>query len=318
MLLFKSLIFFGVLSLSVIAAAQTTEAYYDFNWKPCEPGLARYYSTVQKTDSGWLRNDYFISGPALQMRALFADKNCKIKNGHAVYFHANGQLQATGKFVNDKREGPYIRYHSNGMMADSASYHNGETTGSHLFWHRSGYMSDSIYHINDSTDVHIQWFEDGKLSGAGYLLHGENHGRWRYYHRNGAVAGELVYNKGKVISAGYLTEDNNPQPDTAKANAAGRFKKGGDEGWKRYLEKNLFWPTGFKLANTTQVVVGVEFILSPEGKVTDVELTVPFHPEFDKIALNVIRNSPEWQPAVQHNRKVMQRFRQSVTFSQEE
>lgn len=314
----KILVLTAALCLSLQTVAQTTEVYYDFYWKPCGPSLARYYSTVQKTDSGWLRHDYFVTGPTLQMRALYADKDCKIKNGHAVYYYANGQLQAAGRYQNNKLQGTYLRYHSNGMMADSAAYRDDIPTGSRILWHRSGYMSDSIYRISDSMQIHVRWFEDGNLAAAGYLLHQEPYGKWRYHHRNGTIAGEVVYKEGEVLSAAYFNEDGSPQPDTANANVAARFKKGGTEGWKKYVEKNLFWPHGLRLANTTQVTVGVEFYISPEGKIIDAEITVPFHPEFDRIALNTIRNSPDWLPAIEHNRKVLQRFRQSVTFLQEE
>jgi len=38
---------------------QKVHAYYDYLWKPCSPEQARYFSEIQKTDSGWLRHDYF-------------------------------------------------------------------------------------------------------------------------------------------------------------------------------------------------------------------------------------------------------------------
>jgi hypothetical protein len=298
--------------------AQKTEAWYDYYWKPCEPGLARYYSTVQRTDSGWLRHDFFVTGPVIQMRALYADKDCKILNGEAQYYHANGNLQAKGYYRQHKREGLYIRYHSNGMMSDSATYSNDRPVGSRIFWHKNGYQSDSIYHVNDSTDVHISWFDTGELAGAGYVVNGEFFGKWKYYHRSGPLSGEVVYKGGKAISRQYFNEDGSPEPDTAKANRAPLFKKGGEGEWRKYLEKNLYWPHRIELVNTTQVTVGVLFSVSEQGKAEDVEITVPFHPEFDNIALKTILNSTGWQPAIQHNRKIRQWYRQSVTFQQTE
>jgi hypothetical protein len=46
--------------ICIHSTAQKTEAYYDYNWKACTPENARYYSEVVKTDSGWLRHDYFL------------------------------------------------------------------------------------------------------------------------------------------------------------------------------------------------------------------------------------------------------------------
>ncbi|HNR16733.1 MAG TPA: energy transducer TonB [Chitinophagaceae bacterium] len=300
--------------IAVTLTAQTTEAYYDFFWKPCEPGLARFYSTVQKTDSGWLRHDYFITSSTLQMRALYADKECKIKNGEAVYFHANGQLQARGRFVNDKREGIYTRYHPNGMMSDSGFYQNDNSTGIRYRWHSNGYVADSITRVNDSTEVQVSWFDDGSINAAGYLLNNELNGKWKYWHRNGTAAGEEVYDKRKVISKTYYNEDGSAQPDTALANSDAVFKNGGQQGWRRYLEKNVRWPENYQLVNTTQVTVGVSFSIDENGKVGDVELYVPFHPVFDKAAEEIIRKSPDWKPAMRNNRKTKAWYRQPLTF----
>ena len=54
------------------------------------------------------------------------------------------------------------------------------------------------------------------------------------------------------------------------------------------------------------------------GKVIDAEVSLPFHPEFDKIALSIIKDSPAWTPATAHNRKVKAYRRQPITFAQPE
>ena len=79
------------------SGAQKTETYYDYNWKPCPSIKARFYSTVEKTDSGWLRYDYFLSGLKLQMKALFADSACKVYNGQSIFLYANGTGVNYGK-----------------------------------------------------------------------------------------------------------------------------------------------------------------------------------------------------------------------------
>lgn len=316
--LLKIFILISVLFLSVVTTAQTTVTYYDYYWKPCEPGLARYYSTVQKTDSGWLRHDYFVAGPSLQMQALYSDKDCKIKNGYAAYYYANGQLQAKGRFVNDKREGVYTRYHSNGMMSDSGFYQGDKGIGTRFRWHRNGYMADSITRINDSMEVQVSWFDDGTANAGGYRLNNELHGKWNYWHINGTLAGEEMYDRGRVISKTYYNEDGTTQPDTALANSDAVFKNGGIQGWRRYLEKNTRWPEKYELQNTTQVTVGVLFCVDEQGKITEAETTVPFHPVFDSAALNIIRKSPAWKPAMRNNRKIKSWYQQPVTFVQEE
>jgi TonB family protein len=306
------------LILCLSASAQKTELYYDYNWRPCKPAEARFFCTLEKTDSGWFRNDYFIGSMSLQMRALYKDSACKIQNGYCTYFHANKVLAASGRILHNKAEGVYVHYHSNGMMADSAFYHNGIPSGIYLSWHRNGYLSDSISHVNDSMDVHVSWFADGVLASAGYQLNGKPHGKWQFFHHNGKLSSLEVFDKGKPLSKEYFNEDGSPATDTSNANRETVIKNGGADGWKKYLEKNLYWPRGLQFATGNMAVVVVEFTINELGKVENEEVVVPFHPEFDKIALRTIHNSPEWIPAVAHNRKVKFRFRQPVTFQQQE
>lgn len=304
------------LFLYLSAAAQKSDSFYDYNWKPCTVDKARFYSTLQKTDSGWLRNDYFINSRQLQMQALYADSASKIRNGYGRWFYANGNLSAAGRYVNNKQEGVCISFHSNGMMADSASYNNGVPADKRFRWHRNGYLSDSISHINDSTDVHISWFDNGSPESAGYLLKGKLHHKWKYHHRNGNVSAIIVYNKGNIVSKEYFNEDGSLQKDTADREAA--FVKGDNSGWKKYLEKSAYWPSNLKLVNTNAVTVGVEFTINEAGKPEDVETYIPFDSAFDEIAVRIIKQSPAWKPALQYNRKIKQRFRQPVTFVQQE
>lgn len=310
------LLFFSFLTTN-ISLAQKTEAFYDFFWKPCAPENARYYTTIEKTDSGWLRQDYYVSTGKLQMRALYEDQACKIKNGNSIYFHANGNPSIVGRYIHGKQSGICISYHSNGMMLDSALFQNGEVVDKRFRWHRNGYLSDSINRVNDSTYVQVGWFDDGSLAYAGHIVKEMEEGKWKYYHHNGELSSLEIYKKGKIISVEYYDETGKLQTDTTAVNREATLK-GGEAAWKKYLEKNLYWPTGLKFTTAADVTVGVSFTIDENGKVLDAEVSMPFHEEFDKIALKIIKNSPQWLPATAHNRKVKAYRRQPITFSQEE
>lgn len=295
--------------------AQKTETFYDYFWKPAAPENARYYSIIEKTDSGWLRNDYYVSSKQLQMRALYSDEACKIQNGNSLYFYANGLPSVVGRMVNNKQEGICVRYHSNGMLADSAFFRNGQVVDKRFRWHRNGYVADSIERVNDSMYVQVGWFDDGEPAYAGYLLHGQNHNKWKYFHHNGQLSAAVLYAKGKQVSVEYFDEEGKPLMDTSGVNREATVK-GGEAAWKKYLEKKLYWPTGLKFATPASVTVGISFVIDENGKITDAEVSMPFHETFDKIALKIIENSPDWQPATAHNRKVKAYRRQPITFIQ--
>ncbi len=300
-----------------ILFAQKQETYYDYQWKQCDPLVARFYSIKEKTDSGWLRKDYYLGGLKLQMKALFSDSACEVHNGYMYFFYPNGTPSIIGRKLANKNEGLCLSYHYNGMMMDSAFFSNGNQIGNRIKWHPNGFPSDSIAPVNDSMQVHISWFDNGNPSTAGYLKNGNKHGKWQYFHINGNLASLEVYGNNKVVSGEYYDEAGAQRFNTlfSMVEVSPEFK-GGMEGWKKYLEKNLYWPNGLQFANGNMAIVTVNLTVNEDGKVENAYVSTPFHPEFDKIALRVINQSPKWQPAMQNTRRIKYRFTQNVTFQQ--
>jgi Gram-negative bacterial TonB protein C-terminal len=91
---------------------------------------------------------------------------------------------------------------------------------------------------------------------------------------------------------------------------------GGEKAWNKYLTKNLHFPSGYEFKTGYQAVVVVTGTINEEGKVIDVEVSAPLYPAFDKIALEALKDSPKWVPAVSHNRKVYDTFSLAINFSQ--
>src|SRR5690242_10645142 len=102
--------------------AQKVRTFYDYQWKACDASQARFVSDVVKTDSGWLRDDYFISTQKLQMQGLYEDSATKIANGYFYYYYANGIPESFGRNVHNKKQGLWLRYYNNGYIRDSTVY----------------------------------------------------------------------------------------------------------------------------------------------------------------------------------------------------
>jgi len=307
----------GYLAMATTLFSQKKESYYDYQWKPSKPSEARFYSTVEKTDSGWLRQDYFIGTRSLQMKAVYEDEECKKQNGWYAYFHPNGMLSSTGRRLHGKREGLCLKFHSNGFVADSGLFLQDRPVDIRLRWFPNGMLADSLNYLNDSMHIQLSWYDDGSISEAGYWLNDNKYGKWKYYHKNNNPAGEEIFDRqGKMVSSIYYHEDGTELKDTSKANREARFRKGGIDGWTNYLYRNLEWPRGYEFIDGDNATVVVSFVINEEGKPENVEITVPFFPEFDKIALSVVENSPTWEPALKNNRRVKSYFQQPVTFFQ--
>jgi antitoxin component YwqK of YwqJK toxin-antitoxin module len=307
---------FLFLSAFLNLSSQTVEKFFDFQWKPCDVNEARFYSIITSTDSGYIRNDYFIHEKSLQMSGKYNDLDCNVANGYFRYFHSNGILESEGSFVHGKKNGLWLSFHNNGLMSDSAVYNLDNVTGTRLSWHTNGYISDSTTQNEDGSGVQASWFENGSPSIAGLYSAGrKQHGKWKYYHKNGAISSIEIFKEGKLINKTYFDEEGKSQRDTTTKDRDPVFP-GGNSAWNDYILKKIYFPDQYKIVNGDKAVVVISFAINEDGKVVDVFVNTPFYPKFDKIAESAISHSPKWKPAIKHNRKVKFLVMQAVTFAQ--
>ncbi|SDC88836.1 energy transducer TonB [Niabella drilacis] len=306
-----------ILAAVQFSSAQKVEKYFDYRWKECAPVNARYYSLTIKTDSGWTRKDYYINERKLQMKGLYADEDCKIKNGFFTYFYPDGDIEHTGKFLDDKREGLWLGYARNQQLTDSSVYKTGQVTGTSLKWNSAGQLTDSLVLSPDGSGTRLSRFANGRISSSGKLSAGEKqNGAWTYYHRNGTKSSVEEYREGALVNRKYFSELGKPVSDTANTERTASFP-GGNAAWQNYLVSRLVMPPNYKIENSDRAIVVVDFIVDEEGRIEDAFTSVPFHPAFDKIALDIIKASPKWNPATDaHNRKAKAYRRQPVNFVQ--
>ncbi len=298
--------------------AQKTEKFYDYNWKECEPSMARFYSTIEKTDSGWLHNDYFIHEQKLQMRGLYEDAEGKVKNGVFYFYHPNGELQSVNRYVHGKPDGLLLAFHTNGSLRDSTMYRMGVPTGLGLSWTSDGFLSDSTFMNEDGSGTRVHWFDNGVPSHAGRYSAGmKMHGKWVYYHINGQVSSLETYDAGKLMDKQYFDEKGIEIKDTTNRDHAASFP-GGNKAWVEFIHKRAYFPENFTIVNGDRAVVVISFVIDENGDMAEVFTTTPFYPAFDRIAEKAVKASPKWIPAVSHNRRVRSYFRQAVTFAQEQ
>ena len=296
--------------------AQTIKAYYDYKWNRCEVHLARFIALLTKSDSGWNREDYFISTSRLQMKGLYKDSGCKIKNGYFAFFHANGYLEKTGRYTDDKKDGLWMEFYNNGMLGDSGMYVSGHPTGLIEGWHYNGVMRDSITIDPDGNGVQVSWFDNGNPSEAGRLQHYKKQGRWQFFEKNGTLAAKEDYVQDSLTGRIYYDETGKPLADTTSKDRAVHFL-GGTAAWGKYVQNHASFPYNYKLVNTDTITVIVAALIDEDGKVRDPYMQVPFSDVFDKEALRLFAKSPPWVPAINHNRKVATYVRQPVTFVQQ-
>jgi antitoxin component YwqK of YwqJK toxin-antitoxin module len=301
----------------VLLKAQQIEKFYTYDWKETGINTARFYSLVVKKDSVWYRTDYYLYEKKLQMEGYYVDSTCKVPYGLFRYYHPNGLVSSTGEFFYGKRNGTWTSYYSNGNMRDSANYDLGAITGNAYSWHSNGYLADSTAFNSDGSSVSVSWFEDGTPAAAGRRdVNYKKHGTWQYFHRNGVLSAKEVFQNGTLVTKLHFDEQGAPT-DTSNVDRPAIFQDGLKD-WQKHVKRRLYFPSQYKLVNADRIVVIVEGVIDEQGRMTEVEVTTSFHPDFDRIAVQMMKASPKWKPAVQHNRNVKHKVRQAVYFAQDE
>jgi hypothetical protein len=294
---------------------KSIETYYDYNWHETFADHARFYSIARNTDSDWYKQVFYINLKKLQMVGLFEDKETTIRNGTFYWVYPDNKFKTIGRYVHNKKEGLWLDYYSDGSLEDSTVYHDDHPIGVSLSWYQNGFAKDSMNMNENGNGVFVSWFDNGLPSSAGRIIDfNKHHGQWQYFHKNGKVSAIEVYDQDTLKAKQNFDESGN-QTDTTNRDREARFP-GGEKAWSKYLSGQLKFPSNMELLNSEQAVVVVSATINEEGKVIAAEVTVPFHPVFDEIALNAVKKSPPWLPAIEHNRKVYYHLTEAVTFEQ--
>jgi protein TonB len=88
---------------------------------------------------------------------------------------------------------------------------------------------------------------------------------------------------------------------------------GGMEGWNKYLSENLSYPEQARKLGIEGTVY-VVFVVEEDGSIQGVEILRGIGGGCDEEAMRVIKNSPDWEPGTQRDRKVNVRMRMPIRF----
>jgi protein TonB len=88
---------------------------------------------------------------------------------------------------------------------------------------------------------------------------------------------------------------------------------GGPDALKRFLIRNLRMPEN-NLEEGAQVKVVARFVVGADGRVRDIEITLPADAEFNTEVKRVIAKMPDWKPGSQNHRTVAVYFNLPVNF----
>jgi antitoxin component YwqK of YwqJK toxin-antitoxin module len=312
----KAVIIILLLVCYYTVVAQETISYRDWLGRLCPKNKASMIYVLNKTDSGWCRKQYHL--PDLQLGSIynFKDSTCTITHGSFQQYYSNGALHTSGSNSNGMPSGIWMSYYRSGAQMYYADYSGTFYRGPLLSWYANGVLSDSIaLDPSDSSTVSVGWFINGNISYAGRNIKGRMQGKWKFYHITGHLSAEEWYKDGKLLNKKYYDEDGVPEKDTTSKDRDAFFKKAGNS-WADYIERKIYLPTEYKVGKENSLSVKVYCTLNEEGQIDEAYTVLPVLPELDKILLDTLKRSPNWQPAIRQNRRVRYSFYEDLTFKQ--
>ncbi len=187
------------------------------------------------------------------------------------------------------------------------------------YWADSNQLYDrSVYidsNFNKQTGNEIKYFRSGKIKDS--LVYSDNGNLLFYdeFKENGKQDFHAFFDeKEKYMKAERFDNNGNKLPGYFTFQKPAMFP-GGMQGWITYLQTHLKAdiPTRKKapLGNYTVIV---SFLVMKDGKINEVKAENDPGYGTAEEAVRVIKNGPDWIPAIQNNKPVIYRQKQNITF----
>ncbi len=301
-----------------VAQKDTLTRYFDESWGPADEGNA-FYRTLAYKDAGvWHRFDYYISNGKLQMEGFYKDSLFKIKEGPFSYYGIDGNKEAAGQYKNGKKYKQWQYWNENGTVSDSSFYNeNGIKTGINRSYYPGGAVASVEYLDDLGSGKSLRFWDTGIIKDSGEVKEGNKTGEWYFYDKAGKICQRAVFVNDSATSFTCYQPDGSIQTENCYLENEASFKNGNAD-WIEYLKKKLAkanLPADYSNGKVFGEV-RVSFKVDINGNTTDIKIVRSVHPELDKIAVDIIRKSPAWNPAIQYNRPVNAYRTQPFKFSQ--
>lgn len=198
------------------------------------------------------------------------------------------------------------------IVKESSNWHRLDFWASNNIMQMDGWYEDAASEVENGAVLF--YTEKGILRDSNYYSHGKQLSKYIFYEDHSIKGYGIFDNEGNTIKqAGYEPDGKEIHNYIFRQEAT---FPGGITAWQQYLVRSLGknQPKAFRQGRIRGTVV-VTFLVDKEGNVKEVELgTSSGNIELDEHAMNIIRNSPKWNPAIQYNQPVIYRQKQSLTY----
>jgi uncharacterized protein len=205
-------------------------------------------------EAGKYSCDYYDDGSIFSLGNSDVNSN---EEGPWQYFHPNGEVRSTGRFINGLKDGEWKYYDEAGLPEMIEKFKNGMLDGETVMYHPTGRKKLTINYQNDSAEGEIAWYDlsglvtekntlrENTRNGPGQRFFSSSHVSDSFYYVNNNLEGNFYsyhpgsrpalisnYTNGMVTGEylGYFTD--------GKISVKGLYVNGNEEGAWRYYHEN--------------------------------------------------------------------------------
>ena len=91
---------------------------------------------------------------------------------------------------------------------------------------------------------------------------------------------------------------------------------GGEKALMQYIKDNTYYPKEM-CEGAAQGRVMVGFVINEDGSISDVKVLRSLTPEFDEVAVKIVKGMPKWNPGKQNGKAVKTKYTVPVSFRTE-
>ncbi|WP_336515738.1 energy transducer TonB [Pollutibacter soli] len=303
-----------------LAQSDTVFRALDYKFEPTseEKGVYKAICIVSRLDNGWSVRDHYRDNGKLMMLTYYSDSTFKEKTGPFEVFHRSGKTRVKGFYHKNNRASQWKSYHENGTLKDSTVYdEKGNITGISIGWYDDGKIADSAVYSIGGKGQRTEWFKNGIKSGEGEMSNDDKVGLWKFYRNTGTLVTEETYIADSIIAVRCFEENGQVSQKECIAEKEASFSKG-PEGWMKYLVNKILANENKLLKNNAGGTVIVTFVVGISGEIIDPKIENPKGGVLEEIAVKIIKDSPRWNPAIQHNLLVKAYRKQPITYEPSE
>ena len=197
-------------------------------------------------------------------------------------YFISGEIQMIGYYKDKKctfKEGDFYYYYKNGQLEQKVNYHNNLLEGT-----KYGY------------------FENGSVSEQGEYRLGKKNGLFKYYYQTGTVSWYEQLKEDSIIVRQCWNE-RGQEVDSEFPSSVDAFIAGGSRSLYFLIEENFSYPNDVQ-SKTFTVEVEASFIVSKEGKISNIRVTGTKEEWIVKEVVRIFNLMPKWYPALDHMRQV--------------